>query len=97
MIKLPGGKRWYIWKFGFWFGNCHAGSTDATNCCFVFQMKKKYADTSLDDDYVFPEGLKKVVTHAGFFRKTPDKKHLDPDTIQIISMLHLSKSISAKF
>lgn len=57
-------------------------------------MKKKYAYPSVDDEWVFPEGLKKVVAHAGFFRKSPDKKHLDSDTIQIISMLHLSNSKS---
>lgn len=58
-------------------------------------MTKKYAYPSLEDECVFPEGLKKVVTHAGFFRNSPDKKYLDSDTIQIISMLHFSNSISA--
>ncbi|XP_056875211.1 ciliogenesis and planar polarity effector 1 isoform X3 [Takifugu flavidus] len=70
----------------------------------LLKMKKKYAYPSLDDEYVFPEGLKKVVTHAGFFRKTPDKKHLDSDTIHIITcfrelcalcwMLHIRDQLS---
>lgn len=53
-------------------------------------MKKKYAYPSVGEEGAFPEGLKKVVTQDGFFRQRPDKNHLDSDTIQIISMLHLS-------
>lgn len=54
-------------------------------------MKKKYAYPSVDEEYVFPEGLKKVATHAGIFGHRPDKNHrLDSDTLQIISMLHFS-------
>lgn len=54
-------------------------------------MKRRYAYSSVEEEYVFPEGLKKVATHAGIFGQRPDKNHqLDPDTLQIISMLHLS-------
>lgn len=52
-------------------------------------MKKKYAYPSADEEYVFPEGLKKFATHPGIFGQSPNKNHhLDSDTLQIISMLH---------
>lgn len=54
-------------------------------------MKKKYGYPSADEEYVFPEGLKKVATHAGIFGQRPDKNHhLDSDTLQIISRRHFS-------
>lgn len=54
---------------------------------FSFQMKKKYAYPSVDAENVFPEGLKKLATHAGIFGQRPDKNHhLDSDTLQILSM-----------
>lgn len=54
-------------------------------------MKKKYAYPSVDAENVFPEGLKKLATHAGIFGQRPDKNHhLDSDTLQILSRLHFS-------
>lgn len=53
-------------------------------------MKKKYAYPSVEEEYVFPEGLKKVATH-GIFGQRPNKNHHpDSDTLSIISMLHFS-------
>ncbi|XP_040914910.1 ciliogenesis and planar polarity effector 1 [Toxotes jaculatrix] len=52
----------------------------------LHKIRKKYSyPAAAEEERAFPEGLMKLVTRSGFFRRGPNKDgHLDPDTIQTI-------------
>nr|XP_057917617.1 ciliogenesis and planar polarity effector 1 isoform X2 [Doryrhamphus excisus] len=51
----------------------------------LFKIKKRYCyPSALDEEKVLPEGLRKFVSHGGFFKRVPNNKNLDVDAIQTI-------------
>ncbi|PWA26913.1 hypothetical protein CCH79_00000898 [Gambusia affinis] len=50
----------------------------------LHKIKKKYSyPSAAQEEKTFPEGLMKLISHSGFFRRDSNKD-LDPDTIQTI-------------
>ncbi|XP_038152752.1 ciliogenesis and planar polarity effector 1 isoform X1 [Cyprinodon tularosa] len=52
----------------------------------LHKIKKKYSyPSAAEEENTFPEGLLKLISRSGYFRRDPNKDdHLDPDTIQTI-------------
>ncbi|XP_054613801.1 ciliogenesis and planar polarity effector 1 isoform X2 [Dunckerocampus dactyliophorus] len=51
----------------------------------LFKIKKRYCyPSAVEEEKALPEGLRKFVSHGGFFKRVPNNKNLDVDAIQTI-------------